>query len=85
MQDIIGMDDMGMIFQVTDELGIDREAISVDLTKEDPGSVKLGEAGIMKEKSVIQIVVPLSTPLEEWLPVLKAELQKLGFAEDQAQ
>ena len=73
MEDIIGMADMGLIFEVTDDLDIDREAVRVELTKEDSGSVRRGAGGD------IEIVVPLSTPLEEWLPTLKAELQRLGF------
>ncbi len=73
MEDIIGMADMGMIFEVTDELGIDREQVRVDLTKEDPGAVRTGASGM------IEIVVPLTTPLEEWLPLLKAELEGLGL------
>ncbi|MSQ22835.1 MAG: hypothetical protein EXR53_05995 [Dehalococcoidia bacterium] len=73
MQDIITMADMGLIFDVTDDLGIDRESIRVELTKEDPGSVRRTAGGL------IEIVIPLTTPLESWLPVLKAELQKLGF------
>lgn len=73
MQDIISMADMHMIFEVTDALGIDREALRVDLTKEDPGSVRRGGGGL------VEIVVPLTIPLGDWLPTLKAELQKLGF------
>ena len=37
--DIITMTDMAAVFDVTDSLSIDRELISVELTKEDPGSV----------------------------------------------
>ena len=33
MEDNISMTDMGMIFEVTDALGIDREAIRVELAK----------------------------------------------------
>ncbi|MDO8751351.1 MAG: hypothetical protein Q7K03_09455 [Dehalococcoidia bacterium] len=73
MQDIITMADMGMIFDVTDDLGIDRESIRVELTKEDPGSVRRGAGGLL------EIVVPLTSPLEAWLPTLKTELQRLGF------
>ena len=79
MEEIISMADMGTIFEVTDELGIDRESIRVDLTKEDPGSVQRGSGGLAQADSTIEIVVPLSTSLEEWLPTLKAELEKLGF------
>ena len=73
VQDLIAMTDMGMIFEVTDDLGIDREAIRVELTKEDPGSIQLGVG------DTVEIVVPLTKPLEEWLPILKSELQTLGF------
>ncbi len=72
MEDIISMADMAAIFDVTDALGIDREAIRVELGKEDPGYVRRGAGG------VIEIVVPLTTPLETWLSALKAELQALG-------
>ena len=79
MEDMIGMADMGLIFEVTDGLGIDRESLRVDLTKEDPGSVQRGAGGN------IEVVVPLTTPLQDWLPVLRAELEKLGFSEEEAE
>ena len=73
MENIIDMEDMGLVFQVTDELGIDRESIRVDLTKENPGSVQRRDDG------AVDIVVPLSTPLDEWLPTLDSELRVLGY------
>ena len=73
-EDMIGMEDMGAIFEVTDDLEIDRETIRVELTKEDPGSVARNPDG------TIGIVVPLNPPLESWLPTLKSELLRLGFA-----
>ena len=72
MENMINMEDMGLVFQVTDELDIDRESIRVDLAKEDPGSVQGREDG------AIEIVVPLSMPLDEWLPTLDSELRALG-------
>ena len=69
MEDIISMSDMGLIFEVTDDHGIDRESIRVDLTKEDPGSVRKSEAGM------IEITVPLTTSLEDWLPTLDSRLK----------
>ena len=69
MEDIISMSDMGLIFEVTDGYGIDRESIRVDLSKEDPGSVRKGEAGM------IEITVPLTTSLEHWLPTLDSRLK----------
>ena len=76
-ESIIGMRDMGLIFEVTDAMGIDRESISVPLGKEDPGAVRKLPAGD------IEIVVPESTPLEDWLATLQAELEKLGYELEQ--
>ena len=76
-ESIIGMRDMGLIFEITDAMGIDRESISVPLGKEDPGAVRKLPAGD------IEIVVPESTPLEDWLATLQAELEKLGYELEQ--
>ena len=73
VEGIIGMEDMGRIFEVTDAMGIDRESISVPLDKEDPGAVRMLPGG------EIEIVVPESVPAEEWVATLRDELQKLGF------
>ena len=72
-EDMIGMDDMAQIFDVTDDLEIDREIIRVELTKEDPGSV------VKRPDGMIEIVVPLTMPLESWLPTLKSGLEGLGY------
>ena len=72
-EEIIGMREMGAIFDVTDELGIDREKISVPLGKEDPGSVRKLPSG------EIEIVVPRTVPIEEWVATLKSNLEELGF------
>ncbi len=73
LEGIIGMKDMGLIFEVTDAMGIDRESISVPLEKEDPGAVRRLPNG------EIEIVVPVSVPEDEWVAMLRAELEKLGF------
>ena len=73
-EDIISMYDMGVIFDVTDSMGIDRESVSVELGKEDPGKV------FKLEADVIEIVVPVSVPIEEWAKTLSSELEKLGFS-----
>ena len=75
MEDMLTMADMGSIFELTDSLGIDRENLRVDLTKEDPGSVTLGSNG------TIEIVVPLTISMEVWVVVLNDKLGKLGFLE----
>ncbi len=79
MEEMINMADMGLIFEVTDALGIDREVVRVELTKEDPGSVKVVSGGLSGQGSLIEIVVPLSTPLDEWLPALEAKLKTLDL------
>ncbi len=73
MDEIIGMKDMEAIFSVTDALGIDREQVSVPLGKEDPGQVTYTPSGD------VEIVVPLSTPITDWLETLRASLTDLGF------
>ena len=79
MEEMLSMVDMGLIFEVTDALGIDREVIRVELTKEDPGSVKVVSGGLSGQDSLIEIVVPLSTPLDEWVPTLEADLKALDL------
>jgi hypothetical protein len=70
---IIGMHDMEIIYEVTDPFGIDRETISVELSKEDPGSIGRNARGI------IEITVPASIAIEEFAPRLRAELVALGY------
>ena len=76
MDEIITMEDMAALYEVTDELGIDRESLNVELGKEDPGAWGMGDGGMMKHE-VIEITLPLTTPLDEWLPTLKAGLEAL--------
>lgn len=77
MNEIITMEDMAAVYDVIDELGIDRESINVELGKEDPGAWGKGDGGMMK-REVIEITLPLTTPLADWLPTLKAGLQELA-------
>ena len=70
---IIGMHDMEVIYEVTDPFGIDREAITVELAKEDPGSVGRNARGI------IQITVPESGTVEEFAARLQAALEAMGY------
>jgi hypothetical protein len=77
VESIIGMRDMGVIFEVTDAMGINRESISVPLGKEDPGAVRKLPTGD------IEIVIPESIPLEDWLATLQEELEKLGYELEQ--
>ena len=72
--DIIGMQDMIAIYEVTDRFGIDREAISVPLEKAEAGGVSRQSHG------GIEVMVPAKIPIRQWLPTLEAELERLGFA-----
>ncbi len=76
ISDIITMADMAKVFDVTDTFGIDRESISVELSKEDPGLVETDDGG------TLEITLPLSTPLDIWASTLKEELQRLGYTKE---
>ncbi len=76
MDEIITMADMAAVYEVTDDLGIDRESINVELTKEDPGSWGKGISG-MSKKEIFEITLPSTVPLSEWLPNLRAGLEEL--------
>ena len=71
--DIIGMDDMMAIYEVSDRLGIDREAISVPLEKAGTGAVSRQADG------GVEIVAPATVSTREWLPKLQVDLLRLGF------
>lgn len=70
---IINMQDMGVIFSVTDTMGIHRESVSVELTKEDPGAISRSTSG------VIEITVPETGSIEEFSQRLQAELEAMGY------
>src|SRR5918999_652843 len=70
---IITMQDMNVIFSVSDSLGIHRESVSVELTKEDPGVINKSSVG------KIEITVPESSPIEEFAQRLQAELEAMGY------
>ena len=70
---IITMQDMNVIFAVTDAMGIHRESVSVELTKEDPGAIGKNPAG------KIEITVPESGTIGEFAQRLQSELGKMGY------
>jgi hypothetical protein len=71
--EIIGMDDMMAIYEVTDRFGIDRESISVPLEKEGGGTVR------EQPDRGVEITAPATISTREWLPALETGLQQLGF------
>ena len=70
---IIDMQDMDLIFSVTDPLGIHRESVRVELSKEDPGSIGRTDSGI------IEITVPETGGIEEFIRRLQDELDGMGY------
>ena len=70
---IIDMHDMDTIFTVTDALGIHRESVSVELTKEDPGLVQQGS------NRSVKITVPATGSVEEFAQRLQTELEGMGY------
>ena len=71
--DIIGMDDMMAIYEVTDLFGIDRESISVPLDKEGMGGAATLEDG------TLEILAPAEALTRDWLPALRGILEGLGY------
>ena len=70
---IIDMQDMDATFSVTDPLGIHRELVRVELTKEDPGAIGRDANGL------IQITVPETGDIREFTQLLQAESTGMGY------
>ena len=79
MEGIIGIDEINKVLDVADELGLSREQVRVELTKEDPGKVETVEGGSFSQFSeVINITVPETIPLDTWLVELRELLSNLN-------
>ena len=72
-EDLIGMEDMAAIFEVTDALGIHRESVRVELTKEDPGSIQRVADGM------VEITLPVNESAEIFCKKLRIDLEAMGF------
>ncbi len=72
-EELIGMDDMAAIFDVTDALGIHRESVRVELTKEDPGSIQRVADGM------VEITLPVNESAEVFCRKLRIDLEAMGF------
>ena len=64
----VGMKEMAMIFEVIDALGISREDVVVPLAPSSGGKVEKLLSG------QVQIVIPETMPLEEWLPRIRTPI-----------
>ncbi len=75
---IITMEDMAVVFSVTDDFGIHRESVSVELAREDPGE-------IIVSGGKVEITLPASRAPAEFAPTIRAELESNGYAHNPGQ
>jgi len=72
-EDLITMEDMAVIFEVTDALGIHRESVRVELNKEDPGSIQRVADGM------VEITLPANESVQVFCRKLRIDLEAMGF------
>ena len=72
-EELISMEDMAAIFEVTDALGIHRESVRVELAKEDPGSIQRVADGM------VEITLPVNESAEVFCRKLRIDLEAMGF------
>ena len=71
---IITMEDMAVVFSVTDDFGIHRESVSVELAREDPGEVSVTERG------TVEITLPASRSPADFASAIRTELESRGYS-----
>ena len=71
--EVIGMDDMAAVFAVTDSLGIHRESVRVELSKEDPGSLNL------RDNVIVEITLPVTESIESFCQRVRTQLEAIGY------
>ena len=76
---IITMDDMAVVFSITDDFAIHRESVSVDLAREDPGEVSVSERG------TVEITLPASQTPADFAATIRAELEVRGYTHNPGQ
>ena len=76
---IITMEDMAVVFSVTDDFGIHRESVSVELAREDPGEV------LVDERGRVEITLPASQSPADYASTLRAELEQRGYTHNPGQ
>ena len=72
--EIINMEDMMTIYEITDMFDIDRESISVPLEKQEVAKVEAKVSGIL------EITLPIGISTKDWIPTLQGEIESLGFS-----
>ncbi len=72
MLEAVTFAEIARIFEVTDRLGLHREALLIPLRPRHPGRVRRMPGG------KIEIVVDAEADFDAWLATLDGELQRLG-------
>ena len=75
---IITMEDMAVVFSVTDDFGIHRESVSVELAREDPGE-------IIVSGGKVEITLPASRAPAEFASTIRTELEAQGYTHNPGQ
>ena len=75
---IITMEDMAVVFSVTDDFGIHRESVSVDLAREDPGEVSV-------DGGKVDITLPASQTPADFASTIRSELESRGYSHNPGQ
>lgn len=70
---LITMEDMAVVFSVTDDFAIHRESVSVDLAREDPGEV------IVTDRGAVEITLPVTQSPADFAPTIRSELEASGY------
>ena len=70
---LITMEDMAVVFSVTDDFAIHRESVSVELSREDPGEVTVSERG------AVEITLPASQSPADFAATIRSELEARGY------
>ena len=78
---IITMEDMAVVFSVTDDFGIHRESVSVELAREDPGEVSVDSV----DSGKVEITLPASRTPADFASTIRSELESRGYAHNPGQ
>ena len=75
---IITMEDMAVVFSVTDDFGIHRESVSVELAREDPGEVSVSGGKV-------EITLPASQSPADFASTIRSDLEARGYTHNPGQ
>ena len=71
MLQAVSFQQISLILELTDQLGLDREWVEIPLTPENPGVVRKLPNG------KLEIVVDAAQPFEQWLGTLEGRIKQV--------